>query len=113
MTYKRIVIGTDGSETAAVAQRAATALAKEFDAELVVTHAVDPSGFDAGRAEEILKTAVGWSVVEGVRARGERRGGEPAEVLMRTFALAALLVAAGSSPGACPTGSPTARRPTS
>ena len=84
MTYKRIVIGTDGSETAAVAQRAATALAKEFDAELVVTHAVDPSGFDAGRAEEILKTAVGWSVVEGVRARGERRGGEPAEVLMRT-----------------------------
>src|SRR5207248_966623 len=62
VTYKRIVIGTDGSETAAVAQRAATALAKEFDAELVVTHAVDPSGFDAGRAEEILKTAVGWSV---------------------------------------------------
>src|SRR5437667_7178283 len=84
MTYKRIVIGTDGSETAAVAQRAATALAKEMDAELVVTHAVDPSGFDAARAGEILRTAVEWSLAEGAKALGERRGGNPAEVLIET-----------------------------
>jgi nucleotide-binding universal stress UspA family protein/nitrite reductase/ring-hydroxylating ferredoxin subunit len=84
VTYKRIVIGTDGSETAAVAQRAATSLAKEFDAELVVTHAVDPSGFDAKHADQVLGTAVEWSLAEGAKARGERRGGEPAEVLIRT-----------------------------
>src|SRR5439155_14219695 len=84
MTYKRIVIGTDGSETAAVAQRAATLLAKEMGAELVVTHAVDPSGFDPGKAEEVVRTAVEWSLAEGAKARGERRGGNPTEVLMRT-----------------------------
>jgi nucleotide-binding universal stress UspA family protein/nitrite reductase/ring-hydroxylating ferredoxin subunit len=84
VTYKRIVIGTDGSETAAVAQRAATSLAKEFDAELVVTHAVDPSGFDAKHADQVLGIAVEWSLAEGAKARGERRGGEPAEVLIRT-----------------------------
>jgi nucleotide-binding universal stress UspA family protein/nitrite reductase/ring-hydroxylating ferredoxin subunit len=84
VTYRKIVVGTDGSQTAAVAQRAATALAREFDAELVVTHAVDPSGYDASRAEEILNTAVEWSIAEGARARGERRAGNPAEVLVET-----------------------------
>jgi nucleotide-binding universal stress UspA family protein/nitrite reductase/ring-hydroxylating ferredoxin subunit len=83
VTYKRIVIGTDGSQTAAVAQRAATSLAKEMEAELVLTHAVDPSGFDAARAEDVLEGAVAWSLAEGAKARGERRGGEPAEVLIR------------------------------
>jgi nucleotide-binding universal stress UspA family protein/nitrite reductase/ring-hydroxylating ferredoxin subunit len=84
VTYKKIVIGTDGSETAAVAQRAATTLAKEFGSELIVTHAVDPSGFDSRHAEEVLGTAVEWSLAEGAKAQGERRGGEPAEVLIRT-----------------------------
>ena len=79
--YKRILIGTDGSETAAVAQRAATSLAKELEAEVVVVHAVDPSGFDAALAEEILKTAVEWSLAEGAKVRGVRRAGNPAEVI--------------------------------
>ena len=65
MTYKRIVIGTDGSETAAVAQRAATLLAKEMGAELIVTYAVDPSRFDPAQADETLRTAVEWSISEG------------------------------------------------
>ena len=84
MTYTKIVIGTDGSETAAIAQQTAVALAKEFDAELLVTTAVDPSSPDHDVADAVLEYAVSESRRNGARARGIRRGGEPAEALVDT-----------------------------
>ncbi|MFN2545549.1 MAG: universal stress protein [Actinomycetota bacterium] len=84
MTYRKIVIGTDGSETAAVAQQAATALARECDAELIVAYAVDPSEFDREVADAVLEYAVAQAHREKVPARGVRRGGNPGEMLVET-----------------------------
>ena len=84
MTYKRIVIGTDGSETAAIAQQTAVALAKEFGAEVLLTYAVDPSTTDRETAEAVLEYAVTQARRDGAQARGVRRGGNPAEVLVET-----------------------------
>jgi nucleotide-binding universal stress UspA family protein/nitrite reductase/ring-hydroxylating ferredoxin subunit len=84
VTYKRIVIGTDGSETAAVAQRAATVLAQECGSELVVTYAVDPYSFDASRAHAIVNEAVRQAKEDDVPARGVRRAGNPTEILIET-----------------------------
>ena len=83
MTYKKIVIGTDGSETAAVAQQAAVALAKEFAAELVVTYAVDPWTTDPDVADAVLEYALTQARRDGATARAARRGGDPAEVLVQ------------------------------
>src|SRR5438132_923125 len=84
MTYKKIVIGTDGSETAAVAQQTAVALAKEFAAELVVTYAVDPWTTDPDVADAVLEYALTQARRDGATARAARRGGNPAEVLVQT-----------------------------
>ena len=84
MTYKRILIGTDGSDTAMVAQQAATNLAKEVGAELLVTFAVDPTALDAETADAVLEYALTQAKRDGAEARGLRRGGNPAEVLIHT-----------------------------
>ena len=42
MSYRRVVVGTDGSETAALAVEQAAEVAKSFDAELLIVTAFDP-----------------------------------------------------------------------
>ena len=101
MPYRRIVVGTDGSETAAVAVRHAATLAKSFDGELVVVTAFRPQQqadrpleaevpddlrwtiTDSAVAEEHARDAAGIARdvgLEHVRVRSER--GDPADALV-------------------------------
>lgn len=93
MTYEKIVLGTDGSQTAQSAERIAKTLAVALDAELVIVTAGDPEvAHPLDRAEEIPKTAK-------VQIRVE--SGNPAEVLLRVAdqELAGLLVVGNKGMG--------------
>jgi nucleotide-binding universal stress UspA family protein/nitrite reductase/ring-hydroxylating ferredoxin subunit len=85
MSYRKLLVGTDGSETAAVAERTAARLAREFDAELLVVSAYRapnaPGGSAPGPAEEILGRAEEVAGAEGVKAATEAGEGEPADVI--------------------------------
>jgi nucleotide-binding universal stress UspA family protein len=101
MPYRRIVVGTDGSETAAVAVRHAATLAAAFGGELVVVTAFRPqiqpdrpleaevpddlrwAITDSAVAEEHARHAAGIAReagLEKVRVRSER--GDPADALV-------------------------------
>jgi 3-phenylpropionate/trans-cinnamate dioxygenase ferredoxin reductase subunit len=82
MAYRTIVVGTDGSPTASVAQRTAMSMARWFGAELIVATAYDPPRITREMAERFLGLAVETATREGVRARSELRDFEPAEVLV-------------------------------
>ena len=91
--YSRIVVGTDGSETAAEAVRQAADLARAFGSELVVVHgariaAAAQSGMAGGAippdmegireaGEEILREAA-TAVGSGVNVRTAMREGDAA-----------------------------------
>jgi nucleotide-binding universal stress UspA family protein len=101
MPYRRIVVGTDGSETAAVAVRHAATLAAAFGGELVVVTAFRPQPqtdrphetevpddlrwaiTDSAVAEEHARHAAGIAKevgLEKIRVRSER--GDPADALV-------------------------------
>ncbi len=95
-----IVVGTDGSQTAAVALREAVELAKSLGAHLHVVSAYQPlsgvrvggEGADAARAaaaagpsvqvDAVLESAAGAAHAAGVQADCYARRGEPAEVIL-------------------------------
>jgi nucleotide-binding universal stress UspA family protein len=101
MPYRRIVVGTDGSETAAVAVRHAATLAAAFGGELMVVTAFRPQTVgdrpleaevpddlrwaitDSAVAEEHARSAAAIARdagLEKVRVRSER--GDPADALV-------------------------------
>jgi nucleotide-binding universal stress UspA family protein/nitrite reductase/ring-hydroxylating ferredoxin subunit len=82
MTYKKILVGTDGSPTAAVAEVAASSLAKALMADLLILTAYDPAGTVEGKAGEVLHRAVSVSKELGVEARTETREGDPSDAIM-------------------------------
>jgi len=75
MTYTAIVVGTDGSETAALAVGHAAALAEMLLAQLLVVTAGDNPEPIAEKVAAELKDS-------GIRARGITRTGSAAEVLL-------------------------------
>ena len=76
--FSKIVVGTDGSETAARAVARAVDLASGFDAELVVVNVHGPRDEARGRRviEEVEKLHGGSA-----RIRGVLRSGHPADAL--------------------------------
>jgi len=106
VAYTRVLVGTDGSETASAAVRHAAALAAANGAELVVAsaYAIDPMHerdlaaerdrapadvrwmiTDAGEAEERLASARRIAADAGVRSvRTRTEQGDPADVLITT-----------------------------
>jgi 3-phenylpropionate/trans-cinnamate dioxygenase ferredoxin reductase component len=83
MAYRTVVVGTDGSPTANIAQRTATSLARAFGARLVLVTAYDPPRIMRPMAEAFLEYAVENSRREGVDAETSIEHGEPAETLIR------------------------------
>jgi 3-phenylpropionate/trans-cinnamate dioxygenase ferredoxin reductase component len=83
MAYRTVVVGTDGSPTANIAQRTATSLARAFGARLVLVTAYDPPRIMRPMAESFLEYAVENSRREGVDAETSVEHGEPAETLIR------------------------------
>jgi len=65
--YQRIVVGTDGSETAGEAVRQAAKLARAFGAELVIVHGASV----AAPAQSGMSGTVVPADVEGIVAEGE------------------------------------------
>jgi nucleotide-binding universal stress UspA family protein len=76
MLYERILVGTDGSETAGRAVARAVGLAKATGASLTILHV----GAGA-KGEKVLDTAVRAHRDSGVTIDGLLREGDPAEVL--------------------------------
>ncbi len=81
MGYTRIVVGTDGSETAGLAVDRAARLAKDLDGTLFLVTASAPIGMIDSVAEEIVVAARDRVRARGVEAQGVVQEGDPAEVL--------------------------------
>ncbi len=79
MTYRKIVVGTDGSDTARIAERTAALLARAADAQLVLASAYSGA---PERAEKVLESSVhaARELWPQVSARKER--GNPSDVLV-------------------------------
>jgi nucleotide-binding universal stress UspA family protein/nitrite reductase/ring-hydroxylating ferredoxin subunit len=71
--YSRILVGTDGSPTAARAEATAAGLAKELGAELIVLHVGD---------NDVLSGAADRARAVGVEARLEQRSGDVSATIM-------------------------------
>lgn len=97
MTYQRIVVGTDGSRTAQVAERAAVRLAAASGAELLIVSAHEPGSRAQALAEEVLDGARARALEGGVEPRIEARPGDPSDAIMEFADMnAADLVVVGS-----------------
>lgn len=81
MVYRKIMVGTDGSETAARAQRAALRLAQRLGSELAVVFAHDPAHGPAEVGADVLAHARSVAARAGVTVRSELVRGEPAEAI--------------------------------
>ena len=74
MTYRNVVVGTDGSETAQRAVRQAAALAAQHEARLFIVTAYEPQGdhlVDHAGAPSELK----WMLTDAEQAEEAARGG--------------------------------------
>ena len=99
--FTRIVVGTDGSETAAEAVRQATELAKISNARLDVVSAYEPIPrqrlqeeqrqapgdvqYEIGPREDVnatIDSAVGKAKNEGLEVEGHAREGDPADAIL-------------------------------
>ncbi len=80
MGYRSVMVGTDGSETAVLAVRAATGLAKRFHAvvQIVCAHG---DGVEESDAIEVLRYARQAVRAGGVETKTHMRQGPPAEVI--------------------------------
>jgi nucleotide-binding universal stress UspA family protein/nitrite reductase/ring-hydroxylating ferredoxin subunit len=81
MGYRVILIGTDGSETAGIALRKATTLAKRCDAQLLIVSAHGSGAVTKKLAPKILHDAREAAREGGVETATVMREGEPAVVL--------------------------------
>lgn len=86
MGYRTIMVGTDGSETAVLAVRAVTRLAKRFGA-LVHIVCAHGDGLDDQTAIEVLRYAREAVRAEGVETKTHMRVGPPAEAMKELAAL--------------------------
>jgi nucleotide-binding universal stress UspA family protein/nitrite reductase/ring-hydroxylating ferredoxin subunit len=81
MGYERILVGTDGSETAGVALRTARGLAERTGGEVHIVCAHGP-GLDEKAAARVLSEARREVRERGVGTKTHMKGGEPAPVVL-------------------------------
>jgi nucleotide-binding universal stress UspA family protein len=82
MGYRRIVVGTDGSETAGLAVRAAARLAKRCRADLLIVCGFEPPEMPVDRAQRVLAEAQASAEGEGARALTEMQLGLGGDVIL-------------------------------
>jgi nucleotide-binding universal stress UspA family protein len=82
MGYRRILAGTDGSETATASVRTAARLAKRFRSQLLVVSAYEAPAFTADQAQRALDGAADVAREEGVEAQIEILLGRIGDVLL-------------------------------
>ncbi|HXF36238.1 MAG TPA: universal stress protein, partial [Actinomycetota bacterium] len=81
MAYRTIVVGTDGSPTAAAAVGAAVRLARRCRARLVLISGVRSEGFSEAAARAALAAAVEAAEARRVEVVRRALGGDPADRL--------------------------------
>ncbi|HEY8170191.1 MAG TPA: universal stress protein [Candidatus Limnocylindria bacterium] len=79
MTYQTIVVGTDGSATARVAEGRAAQLAKAHDAQLLIATAY---GDESDRAQQVLEASAAVARETWPRVEGRAVQGDPAEAMV-------------------------------
>jgi 3-phenylpropionate/trans-cinnamate dioxygenase ferredoxin reductase component len=80
--YRTIVVGTDGSPTAALARATAIDLAARFGSRLVVATAFDPRGLTEGLVRNVAAQAVAAAEARGVAATSWVQRGPPEDVIL-------------------------------
>lgn len=75
MTYKNVVVGTDGSATAELAVRHAGEIAVDHGARLVVVTAYEPHGDELVEKEEQAPDDIKWALTDRVQAEEKARKG--------------------------------------
>jgi 3-phenylpropionate/trans-cinnamate dioxygenase ferredoxin reductase component len=80
--YRTIVVGTDGSPTAALARATAIDLAARFGSRLVVATAFDPPRLTEGLVRNVAVQAVGAAEARGVAATPWVQRGAPEDVIL-------------------------------
>lgn len=78
MAYRRIVLGSDGSDFAHSAEHAAASIARACAAELLIVHAAGRAGESATALDRAVLTAA----AQGIEASTESRVGAPAHVIV-------------------------------
>ncbi|MFN2590602.1 MAG: universal stress protein, partial [Actinomycetota bacterium] len=82
MGYHRVLIGTDGSETAALAEQWAARLARRFKAELLIVSAYPMERTTRDHALRIAEACRERVSEHRIETRVEVQGGEPADVIL-------------------------------
>jgi nucleotide-binding universal stress UspA family protein/nitrite reductase/ring-hydroxylating ferredoxin subunit len=85
MSYKTIVVGTDGSVTAFRAQHKATRIAKRLGARMVIVSGISSSA-EHQEAEDTVAKACASAQGHGIEATGSVRIGEPADAIAESAA---------------------------
>jgi nucleotide-binding universal stress UspA family protein/nitrite reductase/ring-hydroxylating ferredoxin subunit len=80
MSHERILVGTDGSPTAEIAEGRAIEVAQAVSGELLLVTAHAPE--DVGVSEQILKRSLENTTSKGVVAKTITRPGDPASVIL-------------------------------
>jgi nucleotide-binding universal stress UspA family protein/nitrite reductase/ring-hydroxylating ferredoxin subunit len=80
--YRNILVGTDGSETAARAEQFAARLAKRFRAGLLIVSAFDRERIPRDEALQVAEAARDRVADQRVKPEVEVEGGEPADVVL-------------------------------
>ena len=83
MGYRKIVLGTDGSQTATAAQTAAIGLGRASSAELIVVSAFGFGRLPRETAERAIASAVAAAEQAGVRARAKAVEEPPADGILQ------------------------------
>jgi nucleotide-binding universal stress UspA family protein/nitrite reductase/ring-hydroxylating ferredoxin subunit len=86
MAYRRILVATDGSETAQLALEKASRIARRCRTELIIGTAFQPPRMDQETAEEVLSYAREAARRFGVEATTDLQRGEPADVVLEIAA---------------------------
>ncbi|HEX2069458.1 MAG TPA: universal stress protein, partial [Actinomycetota bacterium] len=82
MAYRRIMVATDGSETANTALEKAARVASRCATELLIATAFQPPNYDKDIAQEVLDYSREAARRFGVEAETEMQRGEPADVII-------------------------------
>jgi nucleotide-binding universal stress UspA family protein/nitrite reductase/ring-hydroxylating ferredoxin subunit len=82
MAYRKIMVATDGSETAHTALEKAARVASRCATELLIVTAFQPPNYDKDVAEDVLAYARQEARRFGVEAETEMLRGEPADVIV-------------------------------
>ncbi len=79
MPYRRVVVGTDGSQTAAIAVQSAAQMAAAFNAELLIVTAFQPQPVE--RVDEEVPEDIAWRITDSAVA--EDHAVEAAQIALK------------------------------